>query len=69
MKKLIIINGTMGVGKTTTCLELQKLIPKNVFLDGDWCWNMNPFVVNHETKTMVISNIVFLIDNFIVLLL
>ncbi|MBQ6819950.1 MAG: AAA family ATPase [Clostridium sp.] len=65
MKKLIIINGTMGVGKTTTCLELQKLIPKNVFLDGDWCWNMNPFVVNHETKTMVISNIVFLIDNFI----
>ena len=37
MKKLIIINRTMGVGKTTTCLELQKLMPKNMFLYGDWC--------------------------------
>lgn len=65
MKKLIIINGTMGVGKTTTCLELQKLISKNVFLDGDWCWSMKPFVVNHETKAMVISNIIFLLNSFI----
>ena len=55
----------MGVGKTTTCLELQKILPKNVFLDGDWCWNMEPFVVTDETKTMVINNIAYLLNNFI----
>lgn len=65
MKRLIIINGTMGVGKTTTCLELQKILPDNVFLDGDWCWSMNPFTVTEETKAMVIENIVFLLNNFI----
>ena len=60
MKHLIIINGTMGVGKTTTCLELQKRLPKNVFLDGDWCWKMEPFVANDETKAMVMDNIAHL---------
>lgn len=65
MKKLIIINGTMGVGKTTTSLELQKILPQNVFLDGDWCWSMEPFVVNDETKTMVMNNITYLLNNFI----
>ncbi|MEG1477069.1 MAG: AAA family ATPase, partial [Oscillospiraceae bacterium] len=42
MKTLIMISGTMGVGKTTTCRELQKILPRNVFLDGDWCWSMQP---------------------------
>ncbi len=65
MKNLIIINGTMGVGKTTTCRELQKILPGNVFLDGDWCWEMRPFVVTDETKAMVIDNITYLLNNFI----
>ena len=57
MKNLIIVGGTMGVGKTATCRELQKILPRNVFLDGDWCWDMHPFVVTDETKAMVNSNI------------
>ncbi len=65
MKKLIIISGTMGVGKTTTCRELQKILPNNVFLDGDWCWDMQPFIVNEETKMMVIKNICFLLNQFL----
>jgi hypothetical protein len=65
MKNLILINGTMGVGKTVTSIELQKLLPQNVFLDGDWCWNMVPFVVNEETKKMVMDNIIYLLNNFI----
>ncbi|HOJ35759.1 MAG: AAA family ATPase [Clostridiales bacterium] len=65
MKNLIIINGTMGVGKTAVSKELQKLLPDCVFLDGDWCWDMSPFIVNHETKEMVLDNISYLLNNFI----
>lgn len=65
LKKLIMISGTMGVGKTTTCRELQKILPKNVFLDGDWCWDMQPFVVTEETKTMVLNNVCFQLNQFL----
>jgi len=65
MKNLILINGTMGVGKTATSRELQKLLPNCVFLDGDWCWDMSPFIVNDETKNMVVDNIGYLLNNFI----
>jgi len=65
MKKLIIVGGTAGVGKTTTCRELQKILPRNVFLDGDWCWDMRPFVVTDETKKMVEGNIAHLLNSFL----
>ena len=65
MKNLIFINGTMGVGKTATSKELQKRLNNCVFLDGDWCWDMSPFIVNDETKSMVIKNISYLLNNFI----
>jgi hypothetical protein len=65
MKNLIIVGGTMGVGKTATCRELQKILPRNVFLDGDWCWNMHPFVVTDETIAMVNSNIAHLLNGFL----
>ena len=65
MKNLIIVGGTAGVGKTTTCRELQKILPRNVFLDGDWCWYMRPFVVTDETKAMVESNIAHLLNGFL----
>ncbi len=65
MKNLIIVGGTMGVGKTATCRELQKILPRNVFLDGDWCWDMHPFVVTDETRKMVEGNIAHLLNNFL----
>lgn len=65
MKNLVFINGTMGVGKTATSKELQKMLPKCVFLDGDWCWDMSPFVVTDETKKIVIDNISYILNNFI----
>ena len=65
MKNLIIVGGTTGVGKTATCRELQKILPRNVFLDGDWCWDMHPFVVTDETKAMVNSNIAHLLNGFL----
>lgn len=65
MKKLYLIGGTMGVGKTATCQELKKRLPNSVFLDGDWCWDADPFVVTDETKAMVMDNICHLLNNFI----
>ena len=65
MKNLIIVGGTAGVGKTTTCRELQKILPRNVFLDGDWCWDMRPFLVTGETKKMVEGNIAHLLNSFL----
>lgn len=65
VKKLILINGTMGVGKTATSNELKNILSKSVFLDGDWCWDMSPFVVNKETKRMVIDNITYVLNNYI----
>lgn len=65
MKKLIIINGVPGAGKTTVCRELHKSILNSVWLDGDWCWMMNPFVINEENKRMVEANITFLLKNYL----
>lgn len=64
-KKLIIINGTMGIGKSATCKELNKHLNNSVWLDGDWCWMMNPFAVNNENKKMVINNITYLLRSFL----
>lgn len=65
MKKLFMIAGPMGVGKTTVCQALKTSLDKSVFLDGDWCWDMHPFNVNEETKLMVLDNICFLLNSFI----
>lgn len=65
LKKLYLIGGSMGVGKTSTCQILKTKLPNSVFLDGDWCWDMHPFQVNPETKKMVLENIAFLLNNFI----
>lgn len=65
MKKLYLVGGTMGVGKTTTARALRDLLPDSVLLDGDWCWDMRPFRVNDETKAMVMDNICFLLNRFL----
>lgn len=65
MKQVYLIGGTMGVGKTTICHLLKEKLENSVFLDGDWCWDMHPFIVNEETRKMVMENIVFLLNQFI----
>lgn len=65
MKTLYLIGGTMGIGKTTVCQKLKNQLHHSVFLDGDWCWDMNPFVVTEETKAVVLDNITTLLGNFL----
>lgn len=65
MKRLYLIGGTMGVGKTAVSRQLLKILPHCVFLDGDWCWKAEPFQITEETKQMVLENIRFLLNQFL----
>lgn len=65
MKTLLFVNGPMGVGKTTVCKVLLERLTPGVYLDGDWCWNMNPFQVTYETKSMVLDNITTMLSRFL----
>ncbi len=65
MKNLFLIGGTMGVGKTTVCRILKRKLKNAVFLDGDWCWDSDPFRITEETKSMVLDNICYVLNNFL----
>ena len=64
LKRLILINGTMGAGKTAVCRELERELAPCAFLDGDWCWEMHPFQVTDETKRIVWKISVLCWDSF-----
>ena len=64
-KTLILINGTMGVGKTAVAQALYRRLPRSVWLDGDWCWMMNPWVISERNKRMVEDNITYLLRAFL----
>lgn len=51
-KRLYLLGGPMGVGKTTVCRLLQGRLPHCVIPDGDRCWDARPFTVNTETNTL-----------------
>lgn len=65
MKHLYVISGAMGVGKTAVCQQLKPLLAPCAFLDGDWCWDMEPFTVNKENRTMVMGHIQYLLRGFL----
>lgn len=65
LKSLVFVNGPMGVGKSSVCRQLLRLLEPGVYLDGDWCWNMNPFRVTDETRAMVLDNITFMLSRFL----
>ena len=65
MRHFYLIGGPMGVGKSAVCRVLKRRLSNCVFLDGDWCWDMDPFQVTEETKTMVMSNIADVLNRFL----
>ncbi len=62
--KVIIINGPMGVGKTTAGKAIAEKNPGTAFIDGDWCMDIHPFVGNPETRAMAVDNILHMIGNY-----
>ena len=64
-KNLIIINGAPGMGKTTVCEEIAKVLPRNVFLDCDCFMWANPYVVTEETERIRYENIIYTTRNYL----
>ena len=62
--KVIILNGPMGVGKTTVGKYIADHHPGTAFIDGDWCMDIHPFVGSEETKTIAIDNILHMVGNY-----
>jgi ABC-type glutathione transport system ATPase component len=62
--KVIILNGPMGVGKTTVGKYIADQNPETAFIDGDWCMDIHPFIGNQETKAMAVDNILHMIGNY-----
>ncbi len=62
--KVIVINGPMGVGKTTVGKYIADHCPGTAFIDGDWCMDIHPFVGDRETKAMAVDNILHMIGNY-----
>ena len=61
---VIILNGPMGVGKTTVGIAIAEKSPGTAFIDGDWCMDLHPFVGNSETKKMAVDNILHMVENY-----
>ena len=53
---VIVIIGPMGLGKTTIGTYIADSNPGTAFIDGDWCINLLPFIVNKETRDMVMNS-------------
>ena len=62
--KVMILNGPMGVGKTTVGRYIADQNPGTAFIDGDWCMDLHPFVGSRETKAMAVDNILHMIRNY-----
>lgn len=65
MKRLYVLCGAMGVGKSATARALRDRLPDCALLDGDWCWDMHPFCVTETTKRVVLDNICYVLNNFL----
>ena len=65
MKKLILILGANGIGKTSVGKEILTRIKHIAFIDAEWCRAINPFDFTNETKKTVENNIFCMIRNYL----
>ena len=63
MKKLIIILGPNGVGKSTASGELLQILPNSAYIDSDTLRMINPAAHTDESIELHKRNILSLIKN------
>jgi len=57
MKRLILVGGPMGIGKSTVGHILNELLTDSIYIEGDDGWIGIPFNLTEENKIKVINNI------------
>ena len=65
MKNLLFICGPNGIGKTTICREMLRLLPNSAYVDSDPLRLMNPFVLDDDTIPTIRKNIADIIRNYL----
>lgn len=65
MKKVVVLIGPNGVGKSTTAKIFMQQHEKCAYIDSDACRAINPFPLTPETKKVVIENIYSLFKNYL----
>lgn len=65
MKKVIIIFGSPGIGKSTVGKFLYQRIDYCQYVDVDDLWRIHPFEVNDESKKLVEKNVCSLYQAFL----
>lgn len=64
-KKLLVIIGPNGVGKSTSARAFLDMYSRSAFVDSDWCRVINPFSFSWKTKKTVTDNLYCLIRNYL----
>lgn len=66
MKKVILLSGPYGVGKTTLANNLANCLDKTMIFDGEWAWFQgNNWNFCEENKKMALDNICYVLNNFL----
>lgn len=65
MKKVVVLIGPNGVGKSTTAEIFMQKHTKCAYIDSDACRAINPFSLTPATKKAVIENIYCLFRNYL----
>lgn len=62
MKNIILITGTIGVGKSSVAHMLARQIMPVAYLDGEWCWQVYP---QHENQEALLDNMASLLRTYL----
>ena len=65
MKKLILLSGSPCVGKTTVGKYLLEQYENSAYLDGDWCWCVNPFSVKDKRLRNGDKSMSYVLSNYL----
>lgn len=65
MKKLILIQGPNGVGKSTLCKHLHQKLMNSSLVEPEWCRMINPFYFDDEINSLTISNMTHLLRSYL----
>ena len=65
MQKLILLSGSPCVGKTAVAEYLFEQYTNSAYLDGDWCWCVNPFSVKDKRLRNGDKSMSFILSNYL----